>query len=112
MITIAPVQSGRHLEITLNRDVLEDEQALDAVLKSLGKSRYESHRAIAAQIEAQLASPLPLIRFSLNPSAAARIENSLRFRLEARGKYRDWGQVDLHQKLCRVLGMHRPSVFA
>lgn len=102
-------QNNHKLTITTNRDQVKDQQALEAVMNSLSRSKYDSHQAILTQIEKQLSDPVPLVRFSLNASAAARIERSLRYTFSKKRLYPDRGQCDLHEMLCRVLGRRTPA---
>lgn len=108
-------QNNHKLVISFNRESINDEQALDAVMASLKRSSYESHHAILKQIEKQLEGPSPIVRFSMNPSAAARIERSLKHTYDRKSLYPNRGQRDLHDILCRALGIrlsHRQLSYA
>ena len=112
MIRMTPIQNGHRLEVTINRDVVIEAQALDVVVSSLKNSRHDSHQAILAQIEKQGESSMSLVRFTLNTSAAGRIEAHLRYVFSKRRLYPNRGYSDLHEAIGRVLNIRRSEALA
>jgi hypothetical protein len=105
MIRTNTIQNGRRLELSFDRKDPEDIAALDLVVDSLKRSRYGSHQALLDQITRQCESIAPIVRFTLNPSAAARVEHALRFVFSQREKYPTSGHYQLHRVLCRALNV-------
>lgn len=105
MIRANIIQNGHRLELSFDRQVVEDNAALDVVVESLQRSRFDSHQNVLKQITCQLESIAPIVRFTLNTSAAAQIEHSLRFIFSQRGTYPTSGHYELHRLLCRALNM-------
>lgn len=105
MIRMTPIQAGRRLEITLNTDEPRDATALEIITRSLERSPYDSHHAVLKQIENQMTTGVPLIRFSLNVSGVERIERSLRHVYSAKKLYPTRTHCDLHEALCKTLGI-------
>lgn len=93
------------ITVTFDLTSINDEQALDMVRASLQHSRYDSHLQTLDRIQEQCQQRSQLVRCTLNPSAARRIERSLYHVFSRRGLYQNRGQYNLHSKLCRVLGI-------